>query len=1711
MIKSKHLRDAVAVWLLVLLSFAAGVQAEISPGSAGDELLQILPAESLFCVRVNNLDQTLSTVDQFLAGILPKPSELSMLVQMQFARMLGSPELNGVNMEGNFAIFGPILNADLSDPDNIGILVPVADYNQFVSGNPNVGQPDEKGVSKIISDGVHPLLVTQVKGYALISPQGNYNELIATAKSISEGKIAGLGSVLDAAEAQQAMKEPLWVYGNIQQAAKTFGPLLFGQLEQMKKMMKGMESSKQGPMGSPVKIIEMYIAIFETLMKETKSLSLTVRPRPNACNLTVSVSAVPGTEMANMFVADASIVKENRLLGYLEDGAMMNFACKMNTPFWKKLNLKSIDLLTAIAGESMTAEDITKMKTLTADWISALGGPTVFSFFIDANSKPPFALKYVLEVKDADKFNKVFEEATEMMNAGGIADFYKSLGIEMGFTIERGVGSYKGVSIDLAKLVIKSTDPNLPQGQMIDAMYGDGFEYRWAIVDRLWVCTIGGDVDSAIRKLIDEVKAGGPEQMAAEMKAALTLLPDAGKADFMGTYNFLRLFKMAGAMAGAFMPAPMPLAQMDIPTKSNIVFAGKVSNGKMRFEIALPKEHLTEIMAAFQPPLAKAREQAKRTVSLNNLKQIALACLLYADEHDGRFAPDLQQLYPYHRNQKILESPRKPKGFDGPSYIYVAGLKPRMRRPQVIIIAYENPAFCSDGICVAFMDGHCEWLKPARFLQRLEETYKRLGREMPEIKFKGSRSPGFPKKFPTRSLKLTDKLDLSGTQTTDADLAERLEGLTTLRELNLDKTQITDKGLVHLRGLSSLQNLSLCNTQITDAGLMHLKDLIQLKLLHLHETQVTDAGLLRLKKLTNLQRLDLGKTQLTNVGLVYLKGLTNIKGLNLNWTQVTDDGLVHIKGLNNLEWLNLYGTQVGDAGIAHLKGATKLQTLYLSKTLVTDAGLAHLKGLTSLQELNLRGTQVTEAGVSELKRALPKCKIWSSPKPAEEPARKAVTEEGKVLARDDFDGKLNANLRWDILNADLSHISLTKKPGTLTITTQRGGFTRSATDYKNLFLIDCPAKSGEDFKITTYISSFRPMANWNQAGLICWNDEDNYLKWVYEWGWEAGERREFNVIGETEGRRAPSTSFIAPPGLEGVWLRVTKTGKHYVLSTSFDGKSFPYRVPYEWGDGIVKRVGLFAKNSSGSKAPEINASFDFFEVKAVAAKPAAPPAAKYVIPEENLKISEEMQACAENLKKIQAAIKKYKNDKGKLPNWLSDLVPDYITNDALLCSDDPIHKAKYSPDPKLPCSYAWEFSSAKIPSGWDPTRRTQYRDWKTQQVEFFGDIVPMVRCHHHGSNRVLNLSAGGQIYWGRVSWEYMFKPDYRFGDELSGQPLQPVRPPAPQTKIAESPLIGKPSPSFTLQDLNGKQVSLSDFKGKVVLLDFWATWCGPCRRAIPHLEALHRKYKDEGLVVIGINHERDHDKVKAFARDHISYITLLDANEQFTEYGIKGIPTLYYIDREGKVRYRDVGYGTGKEKEIERKVKQLLAGKEESRWVTASQRQETRAPKKEEVTVSQKQVTSAAKLSGIGRALLIYANDYEDQYPPNLQELVEKAELSPKTLESPLKPQGFDGPSYIYVAGQTVVVHPGNILAYENPAFCSDKINVLFNDNHVGTMKPTEFLKKLEATYKRLGRKMPEIKFKDSANPGALEKASNRPAENAADESPTLCQLFCGF
>lgn len=115
-----------------------------------------------------------------------------------------------------------------------------------------------------------------------------------------------------------------------------------------------------------------------------------------------------------------------------------------------------------------------------------------------------------------------------------------------------------------------------------------------------------------------------------------------------------------------------------------------------------------------------------------------------------------------------------------------------------------------------------------------------------------------------------------------------------------------------------------------------------------------------------------------------------------------------------------------------------------------------------------------------------------------------------------------------------------------------------------------------------------------------------------------------------------------------------------------------------------------------------------------------------------------------------------------------------------------------------------------------------------------------------------------------------------------------------------------------------------------------------------------------------------------------------------------------------------------------------------------------------------KQTVSATNLKGLGMACHIHANDYDDKFPPTLETLIETADVSPKSLVSPQKPDGFDGASYIYIAGQGGSSPPTNILAYENPKFLGDKINVLYVDGHVAAVSRSEFEEELAKTQKQI-------------------------------------------
>lgn len=131
------------------------------------------------------------------------------------------------------------------------------------------------------------------------------------------------------------------------------------------------------------------------------------------------------------------------------------------------------------------------------------------------------------------------------------------------------------------------------------------------------------------------------------------------------------------------------------------------------------------------------------------------------------------------------------------------------------------------------------------------------------------------------------------------------------------------------------------------------------------------------------------------------------------------------------------------------------------------------------------------------------------------------------------------------------------------------------------------------------------------------------------------------------------------------------------------------------------------------------------------------------------------------------------------------------------------------------------------------------------------------------------------------------------------------------------------APAFTLTDLNGKQISLASFRGKVVVLDFWATWCPPCKREIPDFVDLQKEYGSRGVQILGIALDEP-DKVQAFARQNgMNYPVLLGTDEVSMQYGgIEGIPTTFVIDKNGKIVSKFEGF---RPREVfEGEIKKLL-------------------------------------------------------------------------------------------------------------------------------------------------------------------------------------------
>jgi thiol-disulfide isomerase/thioredoxin len=160
--------------------------------------------------------------------------------------------------------------------------------------------------------------------------------------------------------------------------------------------------------------------------------------------------------------------------------------------------------------------------------------------------------------------------------------------------------------------------------------------------------------------------------------------------------------------------------------------------------------------------------------------------------------------------------------------------------------------------------------------------------------------------------------------------------------------------------------------------------------------------------------------------------------------------------------------------------------------------------------------------------------------------------------------------------------------------------------------------------------------------------------------------------------------------------------------------------------------------------------------------------------------------------------------------------------------------------------------------------------------------------------------------------------------QASGEKAAPAAAGAVRTTGA----IGEQAFDFTLKNLEGRDVRLSDFRGKIVILDFWATWCGPCKMEIPHFKELYKEYRARGLEIVGIALDNQGARVVApFVKQNaVEYVTLIGNQDAVSRYGnFTGIPTTFIIDPQGKIVNKFVGYRSKTDFEVE--ITKLLGSK----------------------------------------------------------------------------------------------------------------------------------------------------------------------------------------
>lgn len=580
---------------LVVLCFwsLTSVFAAAPAAASKDVLLDLLPADCTLCVRVNNLQQSLAQLDQYLAGASPMPMELSKMASTQLVGIFGDPQLNGINMQGDFAAASLMTGQEKKD-FTVFFLIPSSGIKDFLKKNTNLSPVDTDGVYTLKAPnspaGELAVIPLSEPNYLLVGQQKNKADLLTVRKMMKE-KTTSLKSRLTPDIAKAAVKNPAWAYFNIDKLYQLYTPEIKNGFDEMQKAIT--EQSAQGNDAFGMEMMGKVFDMYKYFAEQADGATLCLNPQPQQMQIETTLSAKAGSELAGMLKPSLAAGKNWQYAGAVDNAAAVKMLMRFNKPLWEKLNGRLMDIFCTNTTQADKAT-IDKMKALTPKMLAAMGDEAAVSFSYRSGT-PPFEFQEIVAVNDAKAVIELQKEAIPQVES-----MYQTMGMPITFTYAPSVEKYHGIDIGLYQFKFTVKDPNDKSMKAVEMMYGkEGLQYPMAITADKFLVAMGPDAMTQLKALID-AKQPGPA--VGDMKAALALIADNTKSEMVASINLLKLMKGVSQMgqqmiAQSGQEMPDFWKGIEINTTSCMAAATFVENGSVRCRIVLPKEHLKETTA----------------------------------------------------------------------------------------------------------------------------------------------------------------------------------------------------------------------------------------------------------------------------------------------------------------------------------------------------------------------------------------------------------------------------------------------------------------------------------------------------------------------------------------------------------------------------------------------------------------------------------------------------------------------------------------------------------------------------------------------------------------------------------------------------------------------------------------------------------------------------------------------------------------------------------------------------------------------------------------------------------------------------------------------------------------------------------------------------------------------------------------------------------